>query len=789
MTNYYALKNLITPKKQADKQFLLDLADNDKQTEYESQRLSAVLQMLKILYINKLQHKIASNKAKIENINAKKDYDAADYRRIQSLYSEINVLQNKIDGYKPFFTETYFARMDVEDDVDGYNSYYIGKHGDEGLEIVDWRAPFARRYYQKTNLKFSINQFNYKLVLRRALRVHSGKVEDLRNEYLSLKDYIPQEELAGKEEDVNFDPFLKDILQSRKEKNEITDIIETIQEKQYEIITAPKDGEFYVQGVAGSGKTMILLHRLSYLLYNFDDLKANDVLIITPSDSFNDFIDELAVILELGKVKTMTLDAYYDAALSSVGIKLHTKIDADILPDERYLTYVYSKKFVNDVNKKLTIIKDGVCGLFNAEVCGEFVDDVVKTFSNLQTKYEKIKNASTRVRRCVLGEIKEKTDGGLYYTKQFRTLFNSIYTVKEFLTETLADERVENSSYFYVQLSAFYKAMRFIRIHGESTCAVAVRDLDTLSTTINREINDLLRYKTQENNKTVFTYSENIARKKEILAEAEKILTYVQEICDGLAVAYDFVEVIKGDRNLVAIGKSEQKKDIIKHFYKEIIKPIKRKFGMQATKLCAQDKYCICLIANLLGFNLTPKHAYLFIDEAQDVAATEYVLLRSINKNAKINLFGDLRQNVTPYSGIQSWDDLKIDGYNLNLNYRNTNQIVDFVAKNLAVDMKPIGLDGVEVRRISKDEISDFFADKKGLTAIITTASQKSKYAKKTYNVLSKTGKISKTKINVMTVYESKGLEFSAVVVVDCDMTDNEKYIAYTRALYALAIV
>ena len=36
--------------------------------------------------------------------------------------------------------------MDVTDDKEGYNSYYIGKHGDEGLEIVDWRAPLAQKY-------------------------------------------------------------------------------------------------------------------------------------------------------------------------------------------------------------------------------------------------------------------------------------------------------------------------------------------------------------------------------------------------------------------------------------------------------------------------------------------------------------------------------------------------------------------------------------------------------------------------------------------------------------------
>ena len=50
-------------------------------------------------------------------------------------------------------------------------------------------------------------------------------------------------------------------------------------------------------------------------------------------------------------------------------------------------------------------------------------------------------------------------------------------------------------------------------------------------------------------------------------------------------------------------------------------------------------------------------------------------------------------------------------------------------------------------------------------------------------------GKISKTKVNVMSVFESKGLEFSAVAVYDKGMTENEKYIAYTRALRELAVI
>jgi DNA helicase IV len=60
---------------------------------------------------------------------------------------------------------------------------------------------------------------------------------------------------------------------------------------------------------------------------------------------------------------------------------------------------------------------------------------------------------------------------------------------------------------------------------------------------------------------------------------------------------------------------------------------------------------------------------------------------------------------------------------------------------------------------------------------------------RKAYNDLSQKGKLSKSKINVMTVYESKGLEFTSVAVIPDGMSQNERYIAYTRALQYLAVV
>lgn len=72
---------------------------------------------------------------------------------------------------------------------------------------------------------------------------------------------------------------------------------------------------------------------------------------------------------------------------------------------------------------------------------------------------------------------------------------------------------------------------------------------------------------------------------------------------------------------------------------------------------------------------------------------------------------------------------------------------------------------------------------------MICSEEDKEKYSRKAYSLLSERGKISRTKINFMTVYESKGLEFTSVAVIPDHMSANEKYIACTRALKELAVV
>ncbi|MGN1052771.1 MAG: UvrD-helicase domain-containing protein, partial [Candidatus Scatosoma sp.] len=336
---------LLDPKKNADKEWFLSLLDEEKQRLYEDARLKATLVLLRAYKISPLKKKIAAAEEELAVLRAKQSKNAETYCRIKELSAETKRLAAEIEKCRPFFDEPYFARMDLVDGKEGYNSYYIGKRGDMKLEIVDWRAPIARRYYQKSSVRFSINEYDYKVILRRALRVKEGKTEGFKNEFLSVRDYLSREEISGRDEEILFDPYLREILKSRKEETDIRDIIETIQEKQYEVISLPERENFVLQGCAGSGKTMVMLHRLSYLMYNDGSVRPRDVLLITPGDSFNEFIENLAEILQLKKVRAMTAGEYFANVLAHAGIDTQEKIDYSAKESEEYLKYLYSSAF------------------------------------------------------------------------------------------------------------------------------------------------------------------------------------------------------------------------------------------------------------------------------------------------------------------------------------------------------------------------------------------------------------------------------------------------------------
>ena len=282
----------------------------------------------------------------------------------------------------------------------------------------------------------------------------------------------------------------------------------------------------------------------------------------------------------------------------------------------------------------------------------------------------------------------------------------------------------------------------------------------------------------------------NSPRRKELLEEVDKVKARVIELGEANTAFAEFYAFLRGEKNFADIGGSESFVDIVRYFYRETVKKYKVKYGMTSKSMYPSDAYALCVICAGIRDRLSPVYPYIFVDEGQDISVCEYDLLRKINPNASFNVFGDIGQNVTPWRGIQNWEVFYgFEVYHLNQNYRNTNQIVDFVSSSLGLNMQSIGYDGPPVVRIKAKNINGFFKDKNGLKAIICSEERKAEFTKKSYNDLSVKGKLSRSKINVMTVYESKGLEFTSVVVVGKGMSDAEKYIAYTRALNELAVL
>lgn len=188
----------------------------------------------------------------------------------------------------------YFGRIDFKpSDADKYEPVYIGVHtfldeDDNKNLIYDWRAPLSSMFYDfelgPASYETPSGQAQGDISLKRQFRIIEGEMEYMIESALNIHDEILQKELNQTSSD--------------KMKN----IIATIQRDQNAIIRNEHSKTLIIQGVAGSGKTSIALHRIAFLLYKFKDtLKSEDILILSPNKVFANYISN--VLPELGEEK------------------------------------------------------------------------------------------------------------------------------------------------------------------------------------------------------------------------------------------------------------------------------------------------------------------------------------------------------------------------------------------------------------------------------------------------------------------------------------------------------
>lgn len=192
-------------------------------------------------------------------------------------------------SYRASLKSPYFGAIDFESKEKGFMSYRIGLKGikeDTTIYVVDWRAPFSELYY---NFDVGYGEYDTEvgkvtgdIKSKRQYKIENGKMIFCLESNIKIDDSILQEVLAK--------------TSSEKMKN----IVSTIQKEQNAIIRKETQNNLIVQGVAGSGKTSIALHRIAYLLYKHrKTLNSNSVLIISPNKFFSDYISN--VLPELGE--------------------------------------------------------------------------------------------------------------------------------------------------------------------------------------------------------------------------------------------------------------------------------------------------------------------------------------------------------------------------------------------------------------------------------------------------------------------------------------------------------
>lgn len=203
--------------------------------------------------------------------------------------------------------EPYFGRLDFRED--GHlepNPLYIGKVGvsDEAAKkpiVIDWRAPVASMFYSfNGGEELAFYQSPDGLVegevyLKRNIAIRKRELERVVDTYVK-----------GSEDVSLTDEFLLYRLGENKD-NKLKDIVSTIQSEQNEIIRAEKNIPLLIQGVAGSGKTTVALHRLAFLIYEYrEQLQADRMIIFAPNSLFLDYISGVLPELGVGNIKQTT---------------------------------------------------------------------------------------------------------------------------------------------------------------------------------------------------------------------------------------------------------------------------------------------------------------------------------------------------------------------------------------------------------------------------------------------------------------------------------------------------
>lgn len=637
---------------------------------------------------------------------------------------------------------------------------YIGKTNifdeDSNVEVADWRAPISSLYYDSRIGKAKYNcpegTIEGELKLKRIYNIEEG-------ELLSFNDI----------DITTNDELLQDCLNENSDAR-LKNIISTIQSEQNQVIRANMFKPLIIQGVAGSGKTTVALHRIAYLVYTYEkEFKPEDFLIIAPNKFFLDYISN--VLPDLG-VDYVRQETFEDLAQSIIKEKFNLE-DSNI----KLSRIVNSKEDSQEIRKCIDASK------FKSSI--DFKNLIEEYLNNLN---ENILEKSDFKIADILA-IKYDDIQNMFMDNYERIpLLDRIERLKIFMQNKLSSI----SSNIVDEITKRRK-IKLDKINQEQPNEEKQRQRRKIFEETDAEITSLLK---DGGKKLVNDYIKKIKKYKVI--QIYKDIIYKK----GLLEKYINIETAEYIRD---------------NFY------IKNKFEHEDLAALMYIKY------RLTGIEEQFSLKHIVIDEAQDLSEFQfYVLYQILKKNKSMTILGDIAQGIYSYKGTNNWErinnivfDGEADIKYLERSYRTTKEIMD-EANNVLEKVKeklniklaiPVARHGnnVTYNKIKEfKEIIDLIYKK-----ILDSKSKEYKNIAvigkdeesciKIYNELkSKMENIqliveSQEKydggIIVIPSYYSKGLEFDSVIVTDFDeygdsLLDRKLlYVALTRAMHELNII
>lgn len=699
------------------------------------------------------------------------DYDFDDYADDFMKAALRDKFTQRIKNLKMVINKPYFARVDFIEKGDiKRDAFYLGKvmvtdHNTLEQIVIDWRAPIADLYYEGRLGEASYNcpagNIEGEIKLKRQYFFNKdGELENVMDIDITTNDEMLQPFLAA-----NSDTRLKNI-------------ISTIQAEQNKIIRSEMWRPLVVQGVAGSGKTTIALHRIAYLIYNYDkNFFPEEFLIIAPSKFFLNYISNVLPDLGVERVQQST---YEDIAFEIIGDEFD----------------------IEDPNEKLAIIIDN-----NKSDKEKEMSKVIEQASILKSSIR----------------FKNMLDEYLY------ELEKRFIPDEDFKIDKYVFMKREDIHHLYFREYANLPICRRIEeIVKHLKNSVMMRSGEILKDIEEERDYKIAKVKAEEPIEEIrlsmirnlYGDAEKLA--KSVIKDAKKhALNYfgANKVMTPLKYYKEFLDVYFEQIASERIDKREIK------YIKDSFAAAQRKGKIEMEDI-APLMYIKCMVH---GVKTKFELKHIVVDEAQDFSEFQFYVFKKIIKSNSMTILGDLAQGIYYYRGTRNWqktmsivfgEDSDLKYLTLKKTYRTTEEIMNVANKVISNinDVlncelgEPVMKNGAPVTFKHFENHSDMINQikfrleefkQKGFTNIAIIGKtipdclklQKELNNEEIHMISSKDAEYNGG-INICPSYLSKGLEFDAVIITDADINNYTKsevdtkllYVCITRAMNTLDI-